>query len=487
MKNVSTLKSSKTDSPKTPGGISRSLLTPCRRVGLSRNFRKSGASPFQSPLSSKAEVKPEKVESRKRKESLEETLQTPENADEYGTTPSIQTPSRKVELPRRKKSKTLLASINKGSEESGPSPEEVPLASSVPCKSTEADKIHDESNKDMSSISIDLENIRKLHNANSKQVVTPLRLKSRTKIKKDITPFNTISKQSTNDLEKEKSAINTISVTESNEQEQPKKNSPNNLTKECIVVIQKKIFKKELKDKQKSPNSKEKHRASSPKTKEIVSQAVFDSDSDDVPLNCLDKDTDTKLTALNAIDEDDPDFAASKTKLSKPVKTKSKMKSPATNIKSSSKVVEVEIHKPPDSQDSDDDEDFYEKRRTILIKKSYDKVTKPHKAKSTGSITQKDIDDLKARIETKKKMLLARAMTEDTKELRDLIKKWQKGCQDALMELMDLMKSKFPDKQNMDYSEILQTLKIPTSLVGYDSDNDCFLTPDDESIILAKV
>lgn len=456
MKNASiTLESSKTDSPKTPGGISKSLLTPCRRIGLSRKFRKSGILPFQSPLSSKTEVKREEVETRKRKESLKESSQTSENNNDCGlSSEAVQTPTRNIKLPCRKKSKYLLASISKCSEESSNDKLEVKVNESIPTDTATKQDVFNE------------------------EVTATLCLKSKSRSKENTVPSKSISKKlSTTKVVK--ANLDTVTVNEGkdivSQSEKSEERSPNNLTKECIVVIQKKFFKKEMKVV--SPECNEMHVDILPKVKDTDSEAVYD--SDDTPLiNWNNRDAD-KTAAVNTIDENE-NLESIKVKIAK--FKKSKMKTAAsTKTKNSSRLAKT------DKQSSEDEDDDFETKRTNLIRNNYDKVIKPQKAKSTGSITQKDIDDMQSRIQIKKKMLLARAMHDDTKELKDLIKKWQKGCQDALMELMDLMKSKFPDKQNMDYSEILQTLNIPASVVGYDLDNDCFLTPDNESIILANV
>lgn len=516
MKNISSLKGNKTQSPKTPGGISKSLLTPCRRIGLSRNWKKAGPSPFVSPLSgsttadnaNSVETKLEKKESRKRKtrntdEELEE-VQKPtivngdgkNDDDGDGHAPSadiVGTPSRHVELPRKKKSKMLLSAITEEDDADNghiSSPNEV--------QGDENAITNKENNV------FDTEKVEKVEEA----VIIPVRKKSNSKSKK-INPINSNPKQ----LRKEPLLTPTTIQKESNTDQQtvvkhdnPIKNtadlnksrSPNELTKKCIVVIQKKIFKTDKINtgKAEAENSRktEENNVLSKENKKLPSQTLFDSDSDDLPLNQLNKEKNEPVdTQIITIDDDD-DFSDTKKVKVKKLEDKNTctggLKSLSTKKKLNMKnkvTTQKVVEQKPTSQSSIDDDDFdFDNKKTILIRKTYDKITKPMKAKSTGSITQKDIDDLKARIEVKKKLLLAKAMTEDTKELRDLIKKWQKGCQDALMELMQLMKTKFPDKQNMAYSEMLQSLKIPADLVGYDSDNDCFGTPDDASIILSK-
>lgn len=501
MENASSLKT-KPETPKTPGGISKSLLTPCRRVGLSRNWRKSVASPFNSPLAS-LEAKQDNVVTRKRKETLEETptmIGNGENPDNVGT------PTRRVELPRKKKSKMLLISINKTAEDDySQLPEKTVEKSDI--ESLPRDIVMKTSKAEASKVPspVPLIDISKVSSQEDivPDVSTPVRLKSKSISKKKKSPKSYTKAKETEkskddstksnnemiDIEKEnlestnklaKSTDSEINNTDEIESKNKKKeNSPNNLTKECIVVIQKKIFKNQLKDKlikNKSDNQQ-------------TSQALFnDSDSDDVPLNCVNKAKNYEVETIT-IDDDD-EFATNKNTQKKTTSNKYLNAKPSTNTKANAKesiktTQNIKIHNKPSQSSIDDDDEFFEKKRTIVVRKTYDKVIKPLKAKSTGSITQKDIEDLKARIETKKKMLLAKSMT-DTKELRELIKKWQKGCQDALMELMDLMKTKCPE-QNMEYSQILQTLKIPSNLVGYDSDNDCFVTPDDQNIILSHI
>ncbi|XP_026729298.1 gelsolin-related protein of 125 kDa-like [Trichoplusia ni] len=488
MKNVSSLKSNNTNSPKTPGGISKSLLTPCRRVGLSRNWRKSGPSPFISPVTSSVEAQEEKSEGRKRKERVLE-----DSNENLSITPNVarketnddqlcdteNTPSRNVEVPRRKKSKTLLTAINK-------SQEDIDNISEVTITNSKI-----ENNIEISKVKEDLI---------TEVVSTPVRTKSK-KSKKQSPSSKRNSKEEKVKL-KQKLPDNSLQATDilhgkPVEIEEPiykiKEKSPNDLRKECIVVIQRKIFKKieyNENDEQNSKSSKNKSEKSS-------SQALFDSDSDDLPLNQISNkdmeksDTGYKQneninkTKINKEDEDDDFIDKEKPKK---VIVVPKAKSPKIQKTKSSKTkVEKAKEKPkPLSQSSCDEDDDFDNKKTIIVRKTYDKVVKPSKAKSTGSITQNDIDELRARIEAKKKLLLAKSINPDTEELRTLIKKWQKGCQDALIELLDLMKTKFHDKQDMDYSEMLKTLKIPPLLVGYDSKNDCFNTPDDASIILGQ-
>lgn len=500
MKNVALLQSTKTESPKTPGGISKSLLTPCRRVGLSRNWKKAGSSPFISPVHGSTqnnfEVKDEKKYTRKRKEPVTEnenedlqeetlgtTIESVLNADEGCITVSStvprdidSTPTRRVALPRKKKSK-LLADKDKKSNCKSPLKEVLEKPKETDCA---------EHRKDIVKPIID-----------TLSTTCP----TSSSIPKTCT--------STKDIEVKE---NTDTLKCNNEEESMNQRCPINLTKECVVVIQKKIFKTDSKDLQtiQKDGMDLNHldcinKTVNTKSDKTVSQTLSDSDSDDAPLcNLNKKETENgepnlecqkQPEIINLIEDDD--FTGTKiVKVAKLVD-----KNTSTGGLRSGKVRKQKVSKPVQkiikttmdsktaSQNSfeDDDDDFeFEAKRTILIRKTYDKVSKPVKAKTTGSITQKDIDDLKARIEIKKKVLLAKAMTEETRELRDLIKKWQKGCQDALAELMDLMKTKCPDKQHMDYSEILQMLKIPSNLVGYNAEDDCFNTPDDASIVLSK-
>ncbi|CAH0401737.1 unnamed protein product [Chilo suppressalis] len=498
MKTVSSLKSnSKVESPKTPGGISKSLLTPCRRVGLSRNWRNKGPSPFISPLSGNTETKIESIGTSKKRKHLsdeevskepeqelssKECLDNSQNNKPLVTSTDIDTtPSRNISIPQRKRSKTLITSK---------------IDNSI--TETQVPETHFYTFNEKENVEVEL-NKGKIENiaVEEKVVTTPSRTNSNT-IRKSKRPTDSVQSFTTNNSQVDYS--NKVEDCSDNniikdQQKVCEKKSPENLTKECIVLIQKKIFKKDI-DKIKQCNKL--------KTKDVnpVSQTLFDSDSDDVPLSILNKKNESKVVEPTIINLDDDDDFTESTKV-KVKKLEDKTTSTGglhnkTNVKKkSNKQTEVVQKlktesvclepKPSQSQSSfDDDEDFAIDKRTILIRKSYEKVTKPSKAKSTGSITQKDIDNIKARIEIKKKLLLAKAMTEDTEELRELVKKWQKGCQDAVMELMQLIRQKFPDKQNMDYSEILSSLKIPVSMVGYDEENDSFITPTDEDIILAK-
>lgn len=504
MKNVALSQSMKSESPKTPGGISKSLLTPCRRVGLSRNWKKAGPSPFISPVpgstQNNVEVKVERKHTRKRKEPVpdnenedlhEETPSTTTagkgvlNADESVISASSKirqdidtTPTRHIALPRKKKSRMLADSNDKKSNNKSPLRE-------VQCSEEKPEETFDcteQMKEDMVSTTPQTSNITKKH--------TPTKSNVKSTIVKDVEVKEDIDTlQSNNKLE----SLN--------------KKSPNNLTNECVVVIQKKLFKMKENDLQIVPN-KEKdldHSNKTVNTKDgkAVSQTLFD--SDDIPLRNLIKNKTENIkpmlepqkqpVIINFIEDDD----FTETKVVKVAKLVDKNTSTGglkagklRKQKLSNPKIQKNATTPIDYQRAaqssfEDDDDFeFEAKKTILIRKTYEKVSKPVKAKTTGSITQKDIDELKAGIEMKKKVLLAKAMTEETRELRDLIKKWQKGCQVALAELMDLMKSKCPDKKNMDYAEMLQMLQIPSNLVGYNAEDDCFTTPDDASIVLSK-
>lgn len=478
MKNVSSLKSSaKNESPKTPGGISKSLLTPCRRVGLSRNWKKKGPSPFISPLSANtpnnAEIKVEKKETRKRKsivqekanENVEGEVSDIENSSSDNI---VKTPVRNIELPR-KKSKIFLASLDIQESNNEVKSGSINIDDCSDNITPEADIENDITIANSNPEEL-LENTKDLPSSQSKK--TPIRDKSTTPIKpKDTTNNDKTADESIKELAKPRK--------QKSESKKAKTKSPNQLTKECIVVIQKKLLK-----------VKEKYNDGKNEVADTVkesSQPLFDSDSDDVPLSTINKKENEPIGKPITISDDD-EFVTTE---SKTKKKENKKNANTTNSKTVKTKIQPQEPKTtlepiilPNSLD--DDDDFFDKKKTIIIRKTYDKVVKPQKAKSTGSITQRDIDNLKSRIEVKKKMLLARATTEDTEELRGLIKRWQKGCQEALVELMDLMKIKCPDKHNMDYSEILQMLKIPPSLVGYDSDHDCFNTPDDSSAVLSK-
>ncbi|CAH2236750.1 jg19305 [Pararge aegeria aegeria] len=523
----SSMKTTNSDSPKTPGGISKSLLTPCRRVGLSRKWKKSGVSPFISPLSSASSNKEVKLDNqiKKRKRcnaEVEETDTGDESCGEIGSdicnTPKIdidRTPTRSS-LPR-KKSKTIITAqeAKKCQEEVDTVPQSISELNNINIKSHD-DNLQQDSIKQISNVIhliTDDENVQQ----DEKQVSKVSKLSRKNSKKAKITVESGKTEQTINS--------NIIENFEKNENQLQNKDiskekSPNNLTKECIVVIQKKIF-KTIKDiTHKNITSTENIKESVP-TVQSGSQTLFDSDSDDVPLSNFNtmvgsiktdkvieeitiypKETEDRsdllkqnshnIMDLTTKEIDDNDFIEKKKVNIKRVEKTTSTTGLKNKAREKPKTTKLQIKSKPkpltqSSNSFDDDDDFdYGKSKTILIKRTYDKVTKPLKMKSTGSITQKDIDDLKARIESKKNLLLAKAMTNETKELRDLIKKWQLGCQTALNELLHLMKQKMPD-QNMEHSELLQMLKIPPDLVGYDSDSECFNTPDDTTVILSAL
>nr|XP_026494536.1 uncharacterized protein LOC113399590 [Vanessa tameamea] len=460
MINISSIqKNNKSESPKTPGGISKSLLTPCRRVGLSRNWRKSGPSPFISPLSgSESNVEPKQEQSTKKRKfpAEEESLQEDPNVECIDAHTSCNTPrtnviNRSRNFLPRKKSKTLL--LAKECEEEN---------ETVPQKSN----ITSDEKSDSVKLEVELDSPKNIN-------VSKL---SRTISKNKLKVLNCESNNTEAAVEINNSQNTKVEY---------KQKSPDNLTKECIVVIQKKLFKSSI-DKIDACDKL--------KPVENISrtQVLFDSDSDDTPLINLNKEQNQTSVLINDNGDELQENKKTvkklqhKTTSTTELKTNSKIKPKSKTTKNKTKPKEVKYLVQSSQQSDDfDDDDFVSDKRTILIKKSYDKITKPSKSKSTGSITQKDIDELKGRIEMKKNLLLAKAMTNETDELRSLIKKWQKGCQNALTELLELMKTKMPDRQNMDTSEILQLLKIPQDLVGYDSENDIFNTPDDGNIVLS--
>lgn len=514
MKNVALLQSTKNESPKTPGGISKSLLTPCRRIGLSRNWKKAGPSPFVSPVpgstQNKVDVKVEKKCTRKRKEpvsdnenkDLSENTPSTTNEDVLNADDSVitvpskvcqdidSTPTRHIALPHKKKSRLL--------------------ADSEDMKSNYKSSLRE--------VQFTLEKPEEIILCTEQRKEEPVKELIDSLTTTHQTPSSITKKHKPTKSNAKSSIIKDIIVKEdvdtslcNNKEESQNKKSLKNLTTECVAVIQKKIFKTKEKDlltvDKKERDIGNLHHCNKIVTTEddkTVSQTLLYSDSD-VPLCNLNKTVTENVKTnfepqkqpevINSIEDDD--FTGTK------IVTVAKLvhKNTSTSGLKSGKVKKQKLSKPKiqknvktpiDSKTASqnsyvDDDDFeFETKRTILIRKTYDKVAKPLKAKTTGSITEKDVDELKARIEMKKKVLLAKATTEDTKELRELIKKWQKGCQDALAELMDLMKKKCPDKKHMDYSEMLQMLKIPSNLVGYNSDDDCFYTPDDTSIVLSK-
>ncbi|XP_041985225.1 intracellular protein transport protein USO1-like [Aricia agestis] len=459
-KNTNSVKSTKSESPKTPGGISISLLTPCRRVGLSRSWRKEGPSPFISPLSSsqqntvEEQSTPQARNSRKRKNGSPEkgSHKIEDENDTSATntteTENSQTPTRANVI--RKRSKTLLSKVTQNK-----------------CESPKETK---ECNDDCEELNAT--KVSKLSRLNSK-------------FNKSKSPLIKIDKENKS---KQVSSTPSTSKLEGN-LDKTKNTSPQNLTTECVVVIQKEIFK----DNSQKVNVLEKD----PKP----SQILLDSDSDDIPLCQINKNTrdvsdEIEVQSIAEEISDERGTIINDAKIGNKVSKLEDKKTSTTDLKTIAKKsklsrksskTEIKIESKPSSQSSfdDEDDDDFDHRKTIIVKKCYDKVVKPLKAKSTGSITDKDIEELKTRIEVKKKLLLAKTLDSDTKDVRDLIKKWQKGCQDALVELMELMKKKMPDQPKMENAQILNMLKIPADLVGYDSENDCFNSPNDTNIILS--
>nr|XP_034837268.1 uncharacterized protein LOC117993572 isoform X2 [Maniola hyperantus] len=517
--NISSIKIDSADSPKTPGGISKSLLTPCRRLGLSRKWKKSGVSPFISPLgnsSSNKEVKLD-TEIRKRKKRNAEVEEkdlgedsneeiSPETCD----TPNIdiaRTPTRAL-LPR-KKFKTVVTtqkcqevekepqSVSELSDKNIVTNEEKLLHNSTKQVCNDPNLITNDEDMEIEPIK-QVTKVTKLSRKNSKSSNKIKVLESPVKIAIEPCLNKPLSINDNNEDSESKNNAKLQDI--DNVKVNIKEKSPNNLTKECIVVIQKKIFKTDKISNNNTPKLNTKETV----TNKPASQSLFDCDMDDVPLSNLNKPENKPKTANNnAIeqnpqniidltnkDSEDTDFVETKkVNIRQPIKTS--ITGPKNNTKEKPKTAKLQakcIPKPsPKISICDEDDDFdYGRSRTILVKKTYDKVVKLSKAKSTGSITQQDVDDITARIESKKNLLLAKSMTNETKELRELIKKWQIGCQTALMELLDLMRQKLPD-QNMEQSELLQMLKIPPDLVGYDSDSDSFSTPDDTAIILSAL
>lgn len=481
---------SKSESPKTPGGISKSLLTPCRRVGLSRKWKKSGSSPFVSPLThsnleqSTDIVKDKETKKRKHKifneegeekDNIKEKRESNSNlgeldASEIKCDNLVKTPVRHVELPLRKKSKKLSKQMDITNSYIHQIENEE-LVNENKIQTSNEMKLYESSNSSI----IEKTNV---HSINCTPVEDPIvseniNLKN---ISKEISPLTC---RSSFQLVKEK--------------------SPNNLVQECMVVLQKNILSIDESENITPGNLKNLKHSKKSVQNSVTSQILFDSDSDDTPLCNLSTpkvntcDINTNLLSLE-INEDSL-FTESKIAFDSKVKnlgdrkvTAAEGKNNLAKLNKEAKKLEIKEISKPQSQDSihsfgNDEEDFdLDCKKTILIRKTYNKCAKPQKAKSTGSVTQKDIDDIKARIEMKKDMLLAKSLTKDTKELRDLIKRWRKGCQDALTELMDIMRKKFPEKHNMDYSELLEMLKIPSNLVGYDENHDCFDSPEEMDV-----
>ncbi|XP_046972902.1 myb-like protein X, partial [Vanessa cardui] len=474
-------KNIKSESPKTPGGISKSLLTPCRRVGLSRNWRKSGPSPFISPLSgteSSVEAKQEKSTKKRKFLAEEEEVSQDINVEciEAGTscnTPRANVINRSRNILPRKKSKTLL--LAKECDEENEKVAQISAINNDETTDSTKLEVNPDSPKNITTNDERVDSTKFDVNTDCPKNIKVSKL-SRATSKNKSKILNCESNDTEAAVEKS-NRRNTIA--------ECKQKSPDNLAKECFVVIQKKLFKSSI-DKIDTCDKLK------PAQNSCITQVLFDSDSDDTPLINSNKEQNQSSIQKN---DDDDEFQENKKPIKKlqhkttsttELKTNSNVKPKPKTTKKKTKSKEVEYHVQSSQYSNDfDDDDFVSDKRTILIKKSYDKIAKPSKSKSTGSITQKDIDELKARIEMKKNMLLAKAMTNETDELRSLIKKWQKGCQNALTELLELMKTKMPDRQNMDTSEILQLLKIPPDLVGYDSENDIFNTPDDANIVLS--
>ncbi|KPJ10015.1 hypothetical protein RR48_03803 [Papilio machaon] len=440
------IKPKENNSPKTPGGISKSHLTSIRRLGLSRKWKKSGVSPFVSPLASNNLTKPkdssqEETKTRKRKLRLddENTELSPvddekNEINDIVTTPPVckQEPNTNDSTPIRKVTRKKTRTIPYKDEE---------------CAITVKTSQEEQNVSEIKVSSISCEDEK------SSQSIPPKQ--------NSIQPVDIVEKNEEIN-ETENILINNIEDTKLKE---TCNKPPNKLVKECIVVIQNKILKKNG-------------------VKPIMKPEIsYDSDNEDIPLSHFNKTTNINSNSVC-------DFKNKETKNSPKVqplkKTKSTSSRKSLSTKNHKEIIANKEHiKSSQSSNSfsDDDDDFELNKKTIFFPKRNDKIIKPVKAKSTGSITQKDIDELKARIEMKKQLLFAKAQSKDTEEVRGLIKKWRKGCQDALMELLNLMKKNLPDRSDMNYANILEMLKIPASYVGYDPENDCFSTPDDNSII----
>ncbi|XP_023944284.2 cylicin-1-like [Bicyclus anynana] len=537
--NISSIKTNDNDSPKTPGGISKSYLTPCRRVGLSRKWKKGGVSPFISPLSSANSEKESPCSSqnhpsRKRKKICDNEVVEKNIEDESSVeivdncnTPKVnvdRTPTRALLL--RKKSKCIITP-QKCQEEV----ENIPQSISELIKNVSNDNLPKDTHMKINAVSniTDDENIEKETKKVSKvSKLSRSNSKNSNKLQIVESPMKNITEPIKREEFTETSDIGKNLEGTHNKLDFKSKEvkCPNNLSKECVIVLQRKIF-KSIKNTNNDKLLSSKHIKENIQTQKPASQTLFDSDSDDVPLsdfnktktdnfidikndNQKDNNTIVEKRTQNKIDKndcieniqntknlrnvshcDDDDFIDKKTVNVRKVKKTTCTTGLKIKAKEQPYKTKLQLKQEPklssqssNSIDSDDDFD-YSKTKTILIKRTYDKVAKPVKAKSTGSITQKDIDDIKARIESKKTLLLAKAMVNESKELRDLIKKWRLGCQKALMDLLDLMKVKL--EKNVEYSELLDMLNIPPDLVGYNSDNDCFNTPDDASVILSAL
>lgn len=441
------IKSNERDSPKTPGGISKSHLTSIRRLGLSRKWKKSGVSPFVSPLASNNVTKTadniqEDTMTRKRKLHLDDDPQLSPVGDEtneirdFTTTPPVG-----KEIPHTNDSTPVRKATRKRSR-------------TLPYKDEDiAITVKNNIEENLSKIT---ESIR---NSKEKQPGEDISPKNLIQLEDTRENNGEIAKSNNLPIETEETKLNNICNTNENKTA-VNPEMPNKLIKECIVVIQNKILKKTGNKTIKQPDT------------------LCDSDNEDIPLSHFNKN-------IQEINNSDDEFKNKENNYSSKIQPIKKTKSRSSKKKQDKKSMKEDKEKIKSSQSSNsfsDDDDFELNRRVIFFPK-HDKIIKPVKAKSTGSITQKDIDELKARIEIKKQLLFAKAQSKDTEEVRGLIKKWRKGCQDALMELLQLMKKKLPDNSDMNYSNILEMLKIPPSYVGYDEDNDCFSTPDDSSIL----
>ncbi|GBP93228.1 hypothetical protein EVAR_90139_1 [Eumeta japonica] len=419
---------------KTPGGISKSFLTPCRRLGLSRKW-KSGSSPFISPLSQNVDNENKTPENLLNKKKPTKRLHDAENtevkklvergdfeSDTVNNDSIVSTPIRGSSFSRRKKSKSSLESITHENEREKYNSSQTP---------TEDELVDDK-------VNIDCNTESKLHYFQELKSKVP---SSGNSLTRSHSPESTLIKSG-------------------------------NLSKDCIVVIEKQFL----------------------GTDNVCStlnkvQSDVKHDDEDIPLSRIKKinKSNSKIESDDCNDfcEKNPNVILKVTKLEdKKTSTSDLNENKRKNRKEKAKplittVVDDQLSSQKSNlvHDDDDDDDFdLMSKKTILIKKTYNK-TKLSRAKSTGSITQKDIDELKARIEAKQRLLIAKTNSSEFEELRALIKKWQKGCQEALAELLDLMKKKIPENQLMNYSELLKTLNIPPSLAGYDEENDCFFSP----------
>lgn len=427
------------ETPKTPGGISKTLLTPCRRVGLSRKWKKSCTSPFISPLNIETGSTP-RTETKRSAEKRKQIPHDIENIDEQivNNDPDnivtedsecdnvITTPSRPVQLPRRKKSRISVV-IN--------------ATENTPEHATET--LHN-------TVDIDDKSDKLLAKASE----------SKSQISSNVTENSVSQDIISDDTSKVKDNIE--------ETEEP-----------VVKLAVKKTSKKATKKKSGELSIKGIDSVSILKLHNSVSQNLFDTVTDVTPLSDIAKlnnvtnDLPSEQVSFNkikvAIVKNFEDKKTSTGDLKKHVTQKFKKDLVEATLGNENNLSQISI-----ISLSDEDDDFDLEKKTILVRRSYNKTAKPIKCKSTGSITQKDIDKLRKRIEMKKQQLRAKTNTAETKDLTDLIKKWRKGSHDALNELMELMKLKMPDKHNMDLSELLEMLKIPPDLIGYDVEHDCY-------------